>query len=133
MVNSSWFNGRYYTTQERWTEIWQACLRADYKPIVHIKAVKGDVKDAAIEVLKYTTKPDDYLHDKAWLAEYISQVHKMRFIATGGTLKDVLKVHEETDEEMIHTDEENTSEGDIEASTLTFAWDGKKHYRKHKR
>ena len=43
----------------------------------------------------------------AWLHEMTKQVHKMRFIATGGVLKGILKPEDEiTTEEMISSSEE---------------------------
>ena len=43
----------------------------------------------------------------AWLHEMTKQVHKMRFIATGGVLKGILASEDEiTTEEMISSSEE---------------------------
>ena len=43
----------------------------------------------------------------AWLHEMTKQVHKMRFIATGGVFKGILKPEDEiTTEEMISSSEE---------------------------
>lgn len=64
-----------YVTQERWVELWQDCLGADYRPIVDVRAVtpeamlkrgagrKGralDVAGAIRETAKYCVKPDGY-------------------------------------------------------------------------
>ena len=76
-------------------------LRADYSPSVNVKAVKATLDekgrkqlDKALETLKYSVKPSDLAleGDKgAWLHEMTKQVHKMRFIATGGVLKGILQ------------------------------------------
>ena len=60
--------------------------------------------------LKYSVKPSDLALERdkgAWLHEMTKQVHKMRFIATGGVLKGILKPEDEiTTEEMISSSEE---------------------------
>ena len=62
------------------------------------------------ETLKYSVKPSDLALERdkgAWLHEMTKQVHKMRFIATGGVLKGILKPEDEiTTEEMISSSEE---------------------------
>ena len=49
----------------------------------------------------------------AWLHEMTKQVHKMRFVATGGVLKGILKPDDEiTNEEMISSSEETEDVGE---------------------
>ena len=81
----------------------------DYIPQVDIRAVKPNKKrteeqnksklhDAILETFKYSVKPSDMLaydDQGAWLHEITRQTHKMRFIATGGVLKGILKGDEE--------------------------------------
>ena len=73
-------------------------LRADYLPSVNVKAVKATLDEkgrkqldkAICETLKYSVKPSDLALERdkgAWLHEMTKQVHKMRFIATGGVFK----------------------------------------------
>jgi len=54
----------------------------------------------------------------------------LRFIATGGVLKDVLREEEESDEDLIHVDpdEEASSE---EAGMVSFGW--RSEARKYRR
>ena len=97
--------------------MWAKALRADYLPSVNVKAVKATLDEkgrkqldkAICETLKYSVKPSDLAleGDKgAWLHEMTKQVHKMRFIATGGVLKGILKPEDEiTTEEMISSSE----------------------------
>ena len=85
---------------------------------MNVKAVKATLmkKDASNsikqsrETLKYSVKPSDLALERdkgAWLHEMTKQVHKMRFIATGGVLKGILKPEDEiTTEEMISSSEE---------------------------
>ena len=50
------------------------------------------VRGAVAETLKYSTKPADMVADPEWFLELTRQTHKRRFVATGGALKDVLKL-----------------------------------------
>ncbi|MDI5349395.1 protein rep, partial [Salmonella enterica subsp. enterica serovar Kentucky] len=40
-------------------------------------------------------------NDPEWFLELTRQTHKRRFVATGGALKDVLKLEQETDQDMV--------------------------------
>ena len=94
-----------------------------------------DEKDASnsikhSETLKYSVKPSDLALERdkgAWLHEMTKQVHKMRFIATGGVLKGILKPEDEiTTEEMISSSEEVQ---DVGESRVAFQF--KPEYRKY--
>jgi len=124
MVCPSYF-GKGYVTHARWTELWRESARLDYTPIVHVQAVKSrrgsehPLRGAIAETLKYSTKPED-LMDRDWLLELTSQVHKLRFIASGGLLKEVLREsEEETDEDLMLFDEDSEQSVDPE---IFFAW-----------
>ncbi|MBE3060676.1 protein rep, partial [Klebsiella pneumoniae] len=62
------------------------------------------------ETLKYPTKPADMVAEPKWFLELTRQTHKRRCVATGGALKDVLKLDQETDADMVIGDD--ISEGD---------------------
>ena len=124
MVRPSYF-GKGYVTQARWTELWREAARLDYTPIVHVQAVKNrrgsehPLRGAIAETLKYSTKPED-LMDRDWLLELTSQVHKLRFIGSGGLLKEVLREsEEETDEDLMLFDEDGDQIVDPE---IFFGW-----------
>ena len=124
MVCPSYF-GKGYVKQARWTELWRECAKLDYTPIVHVQAVKRrrgsehPLRGAIAETLKYSTKPED-LMDREWLLELTSQVHKLRFIGSGGLLKEVLREsEEETDEDLMLFDENGEQQVDPE---IFFAW-----------
>ena len=117
--------------------MWAKALRADYLPSVNVKAVKATLmkKDASNSIkhqktLKYSVKPSDLALERdkgAWLHEMTKQVHKMRFIATGGVLKGILKPEDEiTTEEMISSSEEVQ---DVGESRVAFQF--KPEYRKY--
>jgi len=111
LVKSTYFS-KNYVSQNQWTSAWQNSLKIDYTPIVNVKAVKDRRKKkgvlfmatgapecekdavmaAALETLKYAVKPADMLADKDWFLEMAKQTCKLRFVASGGLLKDVLKV-----------------------------------------
>lgn len=126
MVPPSMFS-RHYVTQARWVELWAECLRIDYAPMVDIRAVKAkgngnvteSLQDAVAETLKYSVKPSDMTADSEWFLEMTRQTHRRRFVATGGTLKNVLRVDDETDDELTHLSE---SEADDDGSRLAFGW-----------
>ena len=58
--------------------------------------------------------------DPAWFLEMTRQVHRRRFVASGGALKDVLRVDDETDEDLSLADSPAIVEDD--GSRLAFNW-----------
>lgn len=142
MVPSSFFT-KHYVKQARWVELWGDCLRVDYAPNVDVRAVKprapksgqtptsataAALQGAVAETLKYSTKPADLLADQAWFLELTKQTHKLRFVATGGALKDVLKVDQETDQDLISPEGD---QAEAEEPLLAFGWNPSA--RKYKR
>jgi plasmid rolling circle replication initiator protein Rep len=123
LVKPSYFTINYIK-QGDWVEMWAKALRADYLPSVNVKAVKATLDEkgrkqldkAICETLKYSVKPSDLALERdqgAWLHEMTRQVFKMRFVATGGVLKGVLKPEDEiTNEEMISSSEEAQDVGE---------------------
>ncbi|RZF93667.1 Replication protein, partial [Klebsiella pneumoniae] len=133
MVPPGMLNGKSYVRHERWVELWRECRRVSYDPNVDVRAVKprkpkdGEslacataelVRGAVAETLKYSTKPADMVADPKWFLELTRQTHKRRFVATGGALKDVLKLDQETDADMVIGDD--ISEGDDDGSRIAF-------------
>lgn len=121
LVPPSWFSGKNYVKQSRWLELWRECMRDNSITQVDIRAVKNLNKNdpktglqrAAAETLKYSVKPDDMINNPDWFLTMTKQVHKLRFMATGGVLKDVLRQEEETDQDLIVSGEvaEDTDDG----------------------
>ena len=132
MVKPSWFT-RDYIKQSEWAEIWGSCLQVDYSPIIDIRVIKSKngkkvlansveaLKGAVAETLKYSVKASDMTANPQWFLELTKQVHKLRFIATGGGLKDVLRVDEETNEDLIRADDVPENELNQEPR-LSFNW-----------
>ena len=119
--------------------MWSKALRADYLPSVNVKAVKATLDekgrkqlDKAIcrnaQIQRKTVWFGFLERDKgAWLHEMTKQVHKMRFIATGGVLKGILKPEDEiTTEEMISSSEEVQDVGEARV-----AFQFRPEYRKY--
>lgn len=144
MVPPSMLAGSHYVKHARWVELWRDCMRLDYSPVVDVRAVKerapeagqtaADVRSAALqravaETLKYSVKPSDMTADAEWFLELTRQTHKRRFVATGGALKDVLRVDDETDDDMVMAD--GQAEGLDDGSRLAFNWRGaERRYRR---
>ncbi len=124
MVRPSYFTHNY-VKQERWTDLWRECARLDYTPIVDIRTVKArlgapgesPLRRAVSETLKYAVKPGDMRDD--WLIELTRQVHRLRFIASGGALKDILRETEETEQDLMLADEDGEGGGD---PAIFFDW-----------
>lgn len=134
MVPPSWFT-RDYVKQARWVELWRDCLRVNYEPNVDIRTVKtktGEVvvnvaeqlQSAVAETLKYSTKPADMLADPDWFLELTRQLHKRRFISTGGALKNVLQLDRETNEDLVVGDD--VGDGTDDGKRTAFVWDSVK-------
>lgn len=122
MVAPSYFS-HGYISQPKWVALWQQCLRSDYPPVIHVKAIaKHDDPTVMIpEILKYQVKEPDLVADREWLLELTRQVHKTRAIAIGGVLKQYMR---ESEEEHEHQDlMGNYEEADeVEEGNLYFRW-----------
>jgi plasmid rolling circle replication initiator protein Rep len=147
MVKKSYFKGGVYLSQADWTQMWQECMRIDYKPMVNVKKVRATseraklaekeegvlagLRAAVVETLKYSVKPEDTLKSPAFLYGVTRELHKLRFLATGGILKDFLK-DEVSEDEMIDTgSEEEPQDTPEDAPSVLFSWRRKeKQYRK---
>ena len=135
MVPAGYFSGRSYVKQEEWSARWQHAMRLDYLPVVDVRAVKSKkegqtLQAAVVETLKYATKVEDSLRDAAWLYAITEQLHKLRFVATGGALKNILK-DDMTNAEMIAG--EDPAESTPDAPSMWFGWKPKtRHYTRTK-
>lgn len=143
MVPPSMLSGRNYVTQSEWVGLWASCARLDYSPNIDVRVVKPRapkegqtpldsmaqaLQGAVAETLKYSIKPSDMIADEDWFLELTRQVHKLRFVATGGALKDVLKVDDESDDDLAMVDGDG---GEDDGTRLAFNW--RSHDRKYRR
>ena len=139
LVPSNWFT-KNYVKQARWLELWRECMRDDSIMSVDVRAVKNlDKNDpktglqrAAAETLKYSVKPDDMINNPDWFLTMTEQVHQLRFMATGGVLKDVLRQESETDQELIIGDD--VAEHPDDGARLAFSYrPSDRRYRRFER
>lgn len=94
LVPPSYF-GKSYIKHERWIQLWQDAARLNYTPNVWIE--RADAKGGIQEVVKlatYSTKPEEMDVSEDWFYEFHRQVSGLRFLATGGIVKDVLREKE---------------------------------------
>ncbi|MBF7686621.1 protein rep [Acinetobacter sp. B10A] len=135
LVKSTYFN-RDYIKQADWIEMWSKAMRLTYTPQVHVKAVKpnkkktheqntGTLHSAILETFKYSVKPSDMLaydDQGEWLCEVTKQTHRMRFLSTGGVLKDILS-EDITNQEMIAPDSDKEQlEADEDKPRFRFTY-----------
>ena len=161
MVSSSYFHGERYISQAKWLKAWQECMRDDTITQVDIRAVKprkghseapegdglGWLMAGALEVLKYTSKAVDLLPEKEpkhagpgvldsvpWVQELARQIRALRFMMTGGALKDALKdLDHLTDAELVHAADDDVAEDEEEVQKLSFGFSGEvKRYRRRR-
>lgn len=134
MVPSSYF-ARDYIAQKQWAQAWQGSLRVEYEPRVDVRMVKPKKskgedagssslpRDGLVETLKYSVKPSDMTEAPDWFIAMTEQTHKLRFIATGGLFKDVLKPEEKiTEEEMIHLGDD-APKAELVRMIMRFLWE----------
>lgn len=135
MVTTTYFSSGY-VSHAKWVEMWRECAKLSYAPNVDIRVVKAKkgqdesqaLTNAVAETLKYAVKPSDMVADEQWFLEMTRQVHKRRFVATGGVLKDVLQVSDETEQDLLVQGEQNVPDDE---NRVSFEWDGaERHYLK---
>lgn len=129
MVTSKYFTSDYIK-QADWVAHWKSAMQLNYDPSVNIKAVSNNANlDRVVpEILKYATKASDLNVNTDWLSEYASQMHKYRAIATGGVLKEHLKMLGEEPSDLIGLSEDN--DGEVNEGNLYFAWNSRQSYYK---
>lgn len=132
-VDSSYFKGGNYLSQEKWLDLWRHAMRDDSITQVDVRAVKGDItKDNVIneisKTFNYSIEAEQYEKPDAWLLEYFRQVHRKRFIVSGGSLKNAIKdirEDEESNDDLINTDDDNSEPDLKEEEKLYFGWRNK--------
>lgn len=108
LVPSSMLGGKHYVKHGEWLQLWRDCYRDQSITSVDVRTIKGGAMKGAIETLKafnYSMKVDDLINrSPEWILSYMEQVNKLRFLATGGVLKDALKLLDEepSTEDLIH-------------------------------
>lgn len=105
-VNKSYFTDKTYLSKDKWVTLWRESMKLDYDPSVFVSRVrrrrkkdagKGeatpaeDLTSGFLEVSKYAIKPADIVDDPEFLYGVTAQCHKLRFISTGGCLKNIFR------------------------------------------
>lgn len=152
MLSASYFK-KDYVHRDRWLEMWQQAMRDNSITQVDIRVIKKIWRDTSTtgavavgadvpgvssefyqalpEVLKYATKPSDFVKAGAgWFKTYVEQVHGLRFLATGGVLKNYLS-EKTTEDELTHPEGEQPPDGGESKTLLVFGWE--KPERRYKR
>jgi plasmid rolling circle replication initiator protein Rep len=131
MVAPAYFQGDYLK-QKEWAELWQQCLRINYRPVVDIRTVKlalvpdshrvnpppKNMWAAVAEILKYAVKPSDMVRDHDWFLTLTDQLHYTKAVAIGGILKHYIK---DRGRENL-TQEPGEEEPEVSAEQLFFGW-----------
>ena len=139
MVKSSYFVRCNYINRDKWLEAWRGAMRDDLIVSVDVriadrydgrKLTGQELIKSVSETLKYSVKPSDMLEDRDWVVELIRQVYKLRFLAGGGILKSVFVKEKLTNEEMIHTGEEEKKGEEIAEWSYWWKSFEKKYARK---
>ena len=132
MVKSSYFSC-FYVNQREYTDMWQSALRINYIPVVNVKTLQKqqDRESVVKEIFKYCVKEQDIHFDK-WYYDLMAQLKGARLITTSGALRNVVKdVSPETDQEMIHINDNGIAER--LSANINFKWNRPiKRYRQAK-
>jgi len=136
LVKPSYFGGKRYLSSRHWGTLWRRSMKLNYDPIVDVRAVKPNprrstdrLESVIAEIAKYSTKPGDLVADDAWLRFYADQIHKLRFVDSGGCLRGILS---DDYDDLINVDEDVAPADDESGHVdLRFGWDrSTRHYRK---
>ena len=117
MVPPSYFSHRYIS-HIKWVELWQKCLRVDYQPVIHVRAIAKHKDPNVIipEILKYQVKESDLVADRTWFLELTRQLHNTRAIPLGGVLRGYVRELNLEAKELIINNE------DVQEETWCFTW-----------
>jgi len=140
IVSNSYFNGKYYINQKKWSEMWQKALRVDYAPVVDVRRIKAKetksgkkltaLQSAVFEVAKYSVKHTELTKKSDdEFSSIILQTRKMRFFSTGGILKEKINLLK-CDEELINFKQE-IEEMWIEIEELIYEWKSGNYHLKN--
>ncbi len=123
---ASYFQGKNYIKQSDWILIWKKAMKLNYQPNVDIRAIKPnerkgkkDLISVISEIAKYATKPTTFIDYPEWFKIYCIQIHRMRFIDTGGTLRGILS---DDYKDLIKIDENKDEEEEQKKEQLIFDW-----------
>ena len=130
LVRPSYF-GKNYVKKSEWQKQWMMALRADYVPVVDVRAAyekgkKGQTKSlntygAVIECSKYLAKAAQVQKLGPWLPELHHQLRSLRLTAVSKELSKFVPSHEPKEKE-IDADERSTAIDVINRWTALAQW-----------
>ncbi len=130
-VNKSYFTGRTYIKQDRWTELWRESARLDYTPIVHVQKLYGKREKAIAEAAKYAVKPGDYIIPDDWdlsidaVRWLDAALHNRRLIGMGGIIAEYhkrLHLDDAEDGDLVHVETEDKPTTEDGEHLIHYAW-----------
>lgn len=141
MVKSTYFKGTSYLTTADWAQFWQLSARLDYLPVVDVRGVRNkagkaatntdieSLQGAVAETMKYAVKPADLHKNIDWFIEFCIQIHRLRFIASGGVLKEMFK-DEDKEEDLLLKDETKAEEENFPLVKFNYQSSSARYARK---
>lgn len=124
VVPKSYFTSRDYIKHADWVAMWKKALRADYDPVVNVKKIKprgnwSAERSASKETIKYSIKHTDLTsRSDEDFTHIINQTRGMRFVSTGGILKEMINL-QRVEDELIQNDKEPLW---YEIAELIYEW-----------
>ena len=119
MVKPSYFS-HGYIKQDAWLKAWQESMRDPDITQVDIRAMRGE--NAVKEVFKYSIKESCLIASVPWLFELTRQTNKLRFVASGGLLKDMVKEDFSTAELIIGDEPADADDKSEDTVSLLATW-----------
>ena len=123
-----------YISQEKFSQSWQGCLKAEYMPIVDVRVIRTNnrkgIAKAIAEVAKYTVKDSDYIVPEDWdlsidtVATLDDALHRRRLVAYGGIMKEIhkkLNLDDAIDGDLIKTDVQDDDMQEVQ-NTQVYCW-----------
>ena len=141
MVRSSFFQSKKdYITQKEWGDMWSQSLKADYVPVVDIRAVKEKgkgMRGAILESAKYPTKPIKLdVENKQVVDDLYNGLYRKRQLGFGGlfkTIKKQLALDDVENGDLVHTSD--NAESISKGTEIVAIWNANKqnYYLKNNR
>ena len=130
-----------YVSQAELVNLWQKCMKLEYKPITDIRRVRTKGKGHIREVAKYSVKPGEMLTDDWDLTDRAvytldESLHNRRLLAWGGIIKEVRKTFKFDDPEsgdLVNTDSDKVENPELQYILIRYRWNvGYQQYLKSK-
>ncbi len=89
-VNKSYFKSKDYISKNKFLELWKECKRDNTITQVDVRKIETNVKQAILEVSKYSTKDIDYLANKEVFKTFYNSLKGKQLITYNKAFKDAL-------------------------------------------